>query len=333
MTNITFGSLFAGIGGIDLGFERAGMTCKWQVEIDDYARRVLAKHWPDVRRWDDVRTWPQQDTERVDVIAGGFPCQDISYAGKGAGLAGSRSGLFYEAMRIVSVVGPRIVVLENVAALLTRGMGDVLGTLASLGYDAEWHCIPAAAVGAPHIRDRVFIVAYAEGQRESRRSQVTKGERPRGKRPLVGLGTRTSGGNQPRYYTSRSNKIGGYRIPSSEAVLADTNEPVTSEERIQRGGQFLRIGCDNEANQKGVVSDANSTRLQGQRQISGRTIEEFRNACYESWWETEPAVGRVANGIPKRLDRLKGLGNAVVPQVAELIGRLVVQKMESMNSG
>uniref|UniRef100_UPI0035617122 DNA cytosine methyltransferase n=1 Tax=Stieleria sp. TaxID=2795976 RepID=UPI0035617122 len=93
---LTFGSLFAGIGGIDLGFERAGMTCKWQVEIDDYARRVLAKHWPDVRRHDDVRTWPQPDTERVDVIAGGFPCQDISYAGKGAGLAGERSGLFFE---------------------------------------------------------------------------------------------------------------------------------------------------------------------------------------------------------------------------------------------
>ena len=157
MSQLTFGSLFAGIGGIDLGFERAGMACKWQVEIDPYAQRVLAKHWPHVRRHDDVRTWPQSDAERVDVIAGGFPCQDISYAGKGAGLAGERSGLFYEVARIVGEMGPRVVVLENVAALLTRGMGDVLGTLASLGYDAEWHCIPAAAAGAPHIRDRVFI--------------------------------------------------------------------------------------------------------------------------------------------------------------------------------
>ncbi|MGB7323766.1 MAG: DNA cytosine methyltransferase, partial [Rubripirellula sp.] len=158
---LTFGSLFAGIGGIDLGFERAGLVCKWQVEINPYAQKVLAKHWPTIRRWDDVCTWPQPDTERVDVIAGGFPCQDISYAGKGAGLEGERSGLFYEVARIVSEMAPKIVVLENVAALLTRGLGDVLGTLASLGYDAEWHCIPAAAVGAPHIRDRVFILAYA----------------------------------------------------------------------------------------------------------------------------------------------------------------------------
>jgi DNA (cytosine-5)-methyltransferase 1 len=155
---LTFGSLFAGIGGFDLGFERAGMQCKWQVEIDPYAQAVLKKHWPTVRRWDDVRTWPQPDTERVDVICGGFPCQDISYAGKGAGISGERSGLFYEAMRIVGEMGPRFVVLENVAALLTRGLDQVLGTLASFGFDAEWDCIPAAAFGLPHYRERVFIV-------------------------------------------------------------------------------------------------------------------------------------------------------------------------------
>ncbi|MFN7609743.1 MAG: DNA cytosine methyltransferase, partial [bacterium] len=138
---VTFGSLFAGIGGLDLGFERAGMVCKWQVEVDEYAQRVLAKHWPTVRRWDDVRTWPQPDTEYVDCIVGGFPCQDISYAGKGAGLQGERSGLFFEVCRIVREMGPRFIVLENVAALLTRGLGDVLVSLASLGYAAEWHCI------------------------------------------------------------------------------------------------------------------------------------------------------------------------------------------------
>ena len=104
---LTFGSLFAGIGGFDLGFERAGMVCKWQVEIDDYANRVLRKHWPDVRRWPDVRTWPQQDTEPVDVICGGFPCQDISYAGRGAGLEGERSGLFFESVRVVRELRPR----------------------------------------------------------------------------------------------------------------------------------------------------------------------------------------------------------------------------------
>ena len=138
------------------------MECRWQVEIDPYAQRVLAKHWPNVRRWDDVRTWPQADTERVDCIIGGFPCQDISYAGRGAGLDGERSGLFFEAIRIVQLLEPRYVVLENVAALATRGLDIVLGTLASIGYCAEWTHLPAAAFGAPHIRDRIFIVGTKE---------------------------------------------------------------------------------------------------------------------------------------------------------------------------
>ncbi len=155
----TFGSLFAGIGGFDLGFERAGFVCRWQVEIDDYATQILEKHWPKVHRQRDIRECGARNLERVDCIIGGFPCQDISYAGRGAGLDGERSGLFFEAVRVVRELQPRYVVLENVAALLTRGLDRVLGTLAEIGYDAEWHCIPAAAVGAPHIRDRVFLIA------------------------------------------------------------------------------------------------------------------------------------------------------------------------------
>ena len=115
-----FGSLFCGIGGFDLGLERAGMQCAWQVEIDPYAQKVLAKHWPDVRRHADVCTFPPEEGDwEVDVICGGFPCQDISYAGKGAGLAGARSGLWYEFARIIGQLRPRYVVVENVAALLT----------------------------------------------------------------------------------------------------------------------------------------------------------------------------------------------------------------------
>lgn len=163
MTPLTFGSLFAGIGGFDLGFERAGMVCKWQVEIDDYARRVLAKHWPDVRRWDDVRTFPPDGDWSVDVICGGFPCQDVSFAGYGGGIEGERSGLFREAIRVVCSLEPKILVLENVAALLDRGMGVVLGTLAACGFDAEWECLPASALGAFSDRDRVFICAYRPG--------------------------------------------------------------------------------------------------------------------------------------------------------------------------
>ena len=232
---MTYGSLFAGIGGIDLGFDRAGLTCKWQVEINDYARKVLAKNWPDVRRWDDVRTWPQPDSEPVDVIAGGFPCQDISLAGKGAGLDGERSGLFFEAMRVVREMGPRFVVLENVAALLTRGLDRVLGTLADLGYDAEWDCIPASAFGARHYRNRIFIVATNANSK--------------------GLQGRPQG------------------YGSSEKVNA---------ERIRL--PIVRYGG----------------------------------------WAVEPDICRVAYGVPRRVDRIRSLGNAVVPQVAEWIGRQLI---------
>jgi len=239
---LTFGSLFAGIGGIDLGFERAGLQCKWQVEIDDYARRVLAKHWPDVHRHDDVRTWPNEHAESVDIIVGGFPCQDISYAGKGAGLAGERSGLFYEVARIVSEMGPRFVVLENVAALLTRGMGDVLGTLASLGYHAEWHCIPSGYFGTHFRRDRVFIVASRSFARRLRRE--------------------------------------GFRSRSR---------------RTWSEQQFARL------------------------------VEREVSVCVPAG-----SMQRVSDGVPRRVDRLRGLGNAVVPQVAEWIGRQLVANQNSL---
>jgi DNA (cytosine-5)-methyltransferase 1 len=162
---LTFGSLFAGIGGFDLGFERAGMRCVWQVEIDDYCRRVLAKHWPDVRRWDDVRTFPPEpaDEWRCDVICGGFPCQDISNAGSRIGLTGERSGLWFEFSRTIRLLRPGIVVVENVPALLDLGMGDVLRDLARSGFDATWEVLPACAFGASHTRRRLFIVAYANG--------------------------------------------------------------------------------------------------------------------------------------------------------------------------
>lgn len=158
LSRLTFGSLFAGIGGFDLGLERAGMECKWQVEIDEYANRILERHWPDVQRWPDVRTWPQPDTEHVDIICGGFPCQDISSAGKRVGIEGERSGLWKEACRIFCDLRPKYVLVENVAALLVRGMGTVLGDLAESGYDAEWGVLSAGALGAEHIRERCFIV-------------------------------------------------------------------------------------------------------------------------------------------------------------------------------
>lgn len=169
--------LFSGIGGFSLGLERAGgFETVAFCEIEPYCRRVLAKHWPGVKQYDDVRTLTADTLARdgiaVDIICGGFPCQDISFAGKGEGLAGERSGLWSEIVRLVGEIRPRFLIVENVSALLDRGFGDVLGDLAALGYDAEWHCIPASAVGAVHARDRIWIVANPERHSVQGRSIV-----------------------------------------------------------------------------------------------------------------------------------------------------------------
>jgi len=303
---ITFGSLFAGIGGFDLGFERAGMECIWQVEINDYAQKVLAKHWPKVHREADIKTVGKHNLEYVDVICGGFPCQDISYAGRGAGLDGERSGLFFEAIRVVRELQPRVVVLENVAALLTRGLDRVLGTLAEIGYDAEWHCIPVAYVGAPHIRDRVFIVAHARCElRESRPS-----------------GGSASNSQAQRGSTANDHKRCGENVadPQGNRWEQGRQDGRGSKEGASKG-QECRSGNGSEAfadaNREGLEKrqgkDAVRTRQDGRTELGG-----------SEWWAVEPDVGRVAHGIPARVDRLRGLGNAVVPQVAELVGGWVV---------
>jgi len=160
--------LFSGIGGFSLGLERTGgFETVAFCEIEPYPRAVLAKHWPSVPIYDDVRTLTDDALRRdgiaVDVICGGFPCQDISRAGLGAGIGGDRSGLWSQFARLIGEVRPDYAILENVAALLDDGMGTVLGDLAQLGYDAEWSTIPACALGAAHMRQRVFAVAYPNG--------------------------------------------------------------------------------------------------------------------------------------------------------------------------
>jgi DNA (cytosine-5)-methyltransferase 1 len=182
---VTVGSLFAGIGGFDLGFERAGFEVKWQVEIDPFCRAVLAKHWPDVRRYEDVRT-VGAELERVDVLCGGFPCQDVSSAGPRIGISGERSGLWGEFHRVICELRPRYVVVENTEGLLARGLDRVLGDLAGSGYDAEWACIQAADLGAPHERERLFLVAYPDavngqarvGMRDAKARTVFAGNYP-----------------------------------------------------------------------------------------------------------------------------------------------------------
>ena len=159
------GSLFSGAGLCDLGLAWAGFEHQWFCEIDPFCRAVLARHWPDTLIYNDVSGLKGTYLPPVDVLCGGFPCQDVSSAGGRAGIKqGTRSGLWYEYARLIGEVRPRYVIIENVRGLLSRGIEIVLQDLAALGYDAEWEVLPAAAFGAPHHRERVFIVAYPHGR-------------------------------------------------------------------------------------------------------------------------------------------------------------------------
>lgn len=280
---MTVGSLFSGIGGFDLGFERAGFDIAWQVEIDDYANRVLAKHWPHVSRFRDVRECGAATLAPVDVICGGFPCQPHSLAGRRLASADERD-LWGEFARIIREIRPRWVVAENVSGLLSseagRFFGRVLGDLAACGYDAEWDCLPASAFGAPHQRDRVWVVAHA------RSSGHRRAEHLRDVRSLQ------VGPDRPRE--------AGVAGESSE-VQADVAD-AASRRREGRWQQILGRDC--------------STHPEGQADHA--LAERFGYI-----WRTEPNVDRVAHGIPARVDRLRGLGNAIVPQIAEWIARRI----------
>jgi len=268
--------LFSGIGGFSLGLERAGMKTVAFCEIDPFCRRVLAKHWPNVPCFEDVRTLRGSDVGPIDVICGGFPCQDISHAGKQAGLAGERSGLWSEITRLVGELRPRFLIVENVAALLSgdngQWFGTVLGDLATLGYDAEWHCIPASAVGAPHIRDRVWIVAYP-----------------------------CCNGFQERKDVSVS--VSGCQASSGEHAWRSSVGVPASEDL--------------------AYSECGERSLGRSLGRMGRLYEYFPR--HGNWPLThQPVLDRGADGIPARLDRLRSLGNAVVPQIPEIIGRAIL---------
>jgi DNA (cytosine-5)-methyltransferase 1 len=285
MKPLTVGSLFAGIGGFDLGFERAGFEIKWQVEIDPFCRRVLEKHWPHVRRYEDVRevygygTYGYEGAherrfcalDRVDVIVGGFPCQPVSLAGARRAQSDER-WLWPDFARLVGELRPGYVVVENVPGLLTAGFGIVIGDLAALGYDAEWECLPARAFGAPHIRERVWIVAYpgSERQQEWRESdsESARGREVQLRRDPCGCGTNVADANRAR--------------PQERFVF------------------------------RGVPGQA-------------RCDDYRQDAAVGGWWSVEPNVGRVADGVSARVDRLRGLGNAIVPQIAEWIARRILE--------
>lgn len=241
--------LFSGIpvGGFSLGLERSGgfKTVAF-CEIEPFPRRVLRKHWPDVPIYEDVRTLTAEglaaDGISVDAICGGFPCQDVSNAGHGDGLAGARSGLWFEYDRLIGELRPKLILVENVGALLHRGLDAVLGCLAARGYDAWWRVIPASAVGLPQVRERVWILAHAD-------------------------------------------QVGREACNRIEASLA--SEEVRWTEGVQMELRRARSG--------------------GVR------------------WLPNGVVCTVDNGLSANVDGLGAAGNAVVPQIPELIGRAIME--------
>jgi DNA (cytosine-5)-methyltransferase 1 len=302
---LTFGSLFAGIGGFDYGFERAGMRCVWQCEIDAYCIRVLEKHWPDVLRVRDIRQLRADDVPKVDVFCGGFPCQDISLAGKGAGIGGARSGLWSEYARLIGELRPRYVVVENVAALLARGLSVVLGDLAALGYDAEWDCIPASAVGAPHRRDRLWIVAYPARNLPAW-TETTGTQRKR-----------AWSGSESSREDSDSNR-GRLQVGTQFDCYPQTDSPHGDTRGRHADGlrdEVADADCPRRAHAEGCPGSR-----AGGRSLVGS--DDARSGAHH--WSVEPNVGRVADGVPHRVDRLRALGNSLVPQIAEWIGERIV---------
>lgn len=238
-----FGSLFSGIGGIDIGLERAGMACAWQVEKEPFCVGILRNHWPSIPRWGEVAAIGPGELPPVDLLAAGFPCQPVSLAGSGKVEADPR-WLWPAVARIAGDLRPPWILLENVPGLVVRGaLGLVLRDLARLGYDATWDCFPAAAIGAPHLRNRFWLVAH------------------------------TDGGGLPRFWQSELARVSrpSWRFPDRRcSVWQFTDSPLGP-------------------------------------------------------WETEPRLGRLADGVPDRVGRLRALGNSVVPQAAEWIGRRIMQ--------
>lgn len=325
--------LFSGIGGFALGAYWAGWRFDrhYFSEIDPWCCKLYQKRFHDAVPLGDIckidgralmedaeergmegvgvriqrsrlerRTWDKPDAHWAGsswIITGGFPCQDISFAGKGAGITGERSGLWFEYARLIGEIRPRYAIMENVGALTRRGLDRVLGSLAEIGYDAEWSDIRASDVGAPHRRERIWIVAYPSSNGRG----ATLGEQLAGKK-----------------YSESGQCC---------EVLADPESARRETERVTGGDE------EGEGRPRGIrpsMANSSSGGQQGSRESidSGDTAQDGEGETDQSFheriarqWSTEPDMGRLAHGVPARVDRLKGLGNAIVPQIAEMIFR------------
>jgi DNA (cytosine-5)-methyltransferase 1 len=329
-------ALFAGAGGGILGGHLLGWRTVCAVERDPYAVGVLLARQndgclPPFPIWDDVSTFDGRPwRNRVDVVSGGFPCQDISAAGRGAGITGARSGLWGEMARIIREVGPRFVLVENSPMLTLRGLDVVLGDLAAMGFDAEWGVLGADDAGAPHIRKRIWIVASAHADRL--RELQPEGSKPdeRGRVGDVGEDVsdamcerRDQGGARPgTSETARASDPAHRRGEGEDVADADLHvrRDVSGDERPRTEVDELGVGGPS-------LDHADGSGLQraheqpGDEGLWGDATGSSAGAV--GWWAAEPDVGRVAHGVAARVDRLKCIGNGQVPSVAALAWRIL----------
>ena len=283
---IKIGSLFSGIGGFELGLERAipGAKTIWQVEQNAFCQKVLSKHWPDAKIYNDVRNITKDNVEPIDILCGGFPCQDISLAGKGAGLHGKKSGLWWEMLRIISELRPGIVIMENVSAVLIRGGCEIIGSLAEIGYCTEWTVISAREMGAPHLRRRWFAVAYPDERREA--------DSIRARRKKSSLCAFPDS-------DSKSKSDSTHDAQTLERTFADSDS-----QRFKK--QFF---CKSKQKIKQYI------------QVNSKDTQK----TYWQRYAPKSPLCRVDDGIPNRMDRLRALGNAIVPQCSEWVGQQIVK--------
>lgn len=286
------------------------MRVIWQCELDPYCNVVLAHHWPDVPRYEDIREVDWENVERPDLICGGFPCQPVSLAGKRLAQEDPR-WLWPEFARVVGCLLPRYVLVENVPGLASRGLSDVVGSLAALGYDAEWDVVSAASVGAPHLRERLFVVAYPNTDSE----RQSWGEESHGEKDEPG----------------KQAPLGDDACGLRDALPDTFGESIRVEPGRGSGESLEGAPESGDDGEEGTLADTNSEawewpRPTGQAIYRPEEIERLRRrrSGENGPWAAEPDVGRVAHGVPNRLPQLRALGNAVVPQVAEFVGRLIV---------
>ena len=334
MAPLKVGSLFTGIGGFDLGFERAGMEIAWQVEIDEFCNKVLAKHWPNVKRFKDVKTVSGKELEPVDLLCGGVPCQPASCAGKRRGTKDDR-WLWKEPFRIIAELDPKPkwCVFENVRGLLTLENGlvfdNLLSELENLGYETRTFCLPACAVNAPHRRDRVWIVANSRCEHGERAEVNGKLNRPLSCEENASMSERPTSNDGQGIITD--SELRGRQMPEPENIgQCGTAQTEWSEQANRIEGQ------DSHA------PDSSNQRLQGcerpgshgEGQAAHGSITERNNTWDEPWFEVAQRFCKLDDGLPDRLARparnrnrvqkLKALGNAVVPQIPEILGRAIM---------